>query len=166
MLNSDLHIHSYLSRDAHCPDMTAEFIVGEAERRGYDSICVTDHVWDANAGFGDIAEADDEIGAMPWYKSQPIERAREILPLPPSETVKTYFGIEAEYLGGERLGLTREGFETMDHVNIAISHFHLIGFTRPKEISTPKQLAALLAERLVQKLGLTPDREYKVKGRK
>lgn len=82
---NDLHCHSSLS--ACCADkrMTPERILRHAEEAGYETICLTDHLWDSAVP-----------GASGWYAPQNIEHVRAALPLPQAPSCHFYFGCETE----------------------------------------------------------------------
>lgn len=133
----DLHQHSTLSDCCNDQGMTPERLLANAIEQGYDTICITDHVWDAHVP-----------GASKWYAPQTVEHALKSLPLPSSSDVRFCFGCETEYCGGNKLGLDRSSYELFDFIVIPVNHFHMIDFVRPSYISTPELIANLLLTRL------------------
>ena len=136
-VNHDIHVHTRLSDCCHDERMTAEAILSHAVLHGYDTICITDHCWDAAAP-----------GASGWYAPQTVEHVFSAGDLPKSDSVRVCMGCETEYCGGTKLGLTREAFDKFDFVVIPPNHFHMENFVRPAEINTPAAIAELLLTRL------------------
>ena len=133
----DLHCHSSLSTCCHDPECTAEAIFKQAREMGYDTLCLADHLWDA-----------DVPGPSSWYAPQDIPHvlsanARDMIP-----GMRCLQGCETEYCGGGKLGLAREHFDLFDFVVIPPNHFHMKNFVRPEHITTPAQIADLFMERL------------------
>lgn len=142
-IDHDLHLHSTLSKCCHDPAMTPEKILAWAEKQGYRTLCLTNHLWD-----GDVP------GASAWYASQDIPHLREALPLPQGENLRFCFGCEAEYCGGDKLSLRPEHFDGFDFVAIAVNHMHMKGLTRPEDVDTAEKMAELFTSRMEQLLKL------------
>lgn len=142
-INHDLHQHSFLSSCSSDPNMTPQALLSNAIDNGYDTICITDHLWDSSVP-----------GAMEWYKSQDIEHIQQALPLPSAKGVRFCFGCETEYCGGDKLGLSRRSFDLFDFVIIPVNHFHMIDFVRPSSYNTASLLAELMLSRLEELQGL------------
>ena len=136
-IRHDYHMHSTLSACCHDERMTPAAILASAIEQGYDELCLTDHLWDA-----------DVPGASSWYHPQDIRHLRSALPLPRSEKVRFLFGCETEYCGGDKLGLARGHFDLFDFVVIPTTHMHMRGFVRPENVTTEEQMAELYVERL------------------
>lgn len=132
----DLHCHTVLSSCCHDARMTAEAVFSHAAKAGYDTQCVTDHLWDESVP-----------GASPWYRPQDIPHVTQNLPLP-SAPLRALFGCETEFLGGARLGLSLDRFDLFDFVAVPINHTHMKGFVRPQGVDTEEKMARLLTERL------------------
>lgn len=141
----DIHQHSCLSTCSSDPKMTPKAMLSHAIENDYDTICITDHVWDPLIS-----------GASNFYKSQDIDHIRQSLPLPSHDNVRFCFGCETEYLGGDKLGLAESSFDLFDFIVIPVNHFHMKDFTRPSNINTAKMVANLMLTRLeeLQKLNL------------
>jgi histidinol phosphatase-like PHP family hydrolase len=139
----DYHFHS--TRSPCCKDagLVPSAALEHAVRCGYDSLCLTDHLWDA-----------DVPGASGWYASQDIAHIRTVLPLPQHEGIRFFLGCETEYCGGTKLGLTRGHFDMFDFVAIPTTHMHMKGFVRPENVITEAQMAELYVERLEELLRL------------
>lgn len=135
-INHDYHIHTHLSSCSRDPEQTARSIVATCEARGYDTICITDHCWDSAVP-----------GASGWYAPQDLDHIFSDHPLPRTD-MRLLFGCETEYLGGDRLGLSKAAFDRLDYVNIPVSHFHMAGFVRPESVQTSAQYAELLVRRI------------------
>lgn len=138
-VNHDIHVHTRLSSCCGDERMTAEAILAHAVSHNYDTICITDHCWDAAAP-----------GASKWYAPQSVEHVFSAGPLPKSGDVRICMGCETEYCGGSKLGLSRAAFDRFDFVVIPPNHFHMENFVRPAEINTPEAIAELLMVRLEQ----------------
>lgn len=133
----DLHCHSCLSSCSGDPRCTPETVYRLAADMGYDTICLTDHLWDASVP-----------GASDWYAPQDIDHVLSAKDAPRSDGVRCLLGCETEYVGGGRLGLAREHFDLFDFVVIPPNHMHMKGFVRPLEVTTPQQMADLFTCRL------------------
>lgn len=117
--------------------MTAEAILAHAVSHDYDTICITDHCWDAAVP-----------GPSGWYAPQTVEHVFSAGDLPKSDSVRVCMGVETEYCGGSKLGLSRAAFDRFDFVVIPPNHFHMENFVRPADINTPEAIAELLMTRL------------------
>ena len=134
---NDLHCHSSLS--ACCADkrMTPERILRHAEEAGYETICLTDHLWDSAVP-----------GASGWYAPQNIEHVRSALPLPQAPSCHFYFGCETELPVNGVPALSREHFDLFDFVVIPVNHMHMAGLVRAEGIDTPEKMAVNIENRL------------------
>jgi Histidinol phosphatase and related hydrolases of the PHP family len=139
----DYHLHTHLSACCHDEKLTPQFIADFAKAHQYKGVCVTDHVW-----------SRDVAGASSWYAPQDISHIQENLPLPQLADLPFFFGCETEYIGGSKLGLTKENMDAFDFVVIPVNHMHQIGFVRPPEITAVKDIAELVTARLEQLLDL------------
>lgn len=136
-VNHDIHVHTRLSSCCHDEKMTAQAILDHAIAHDYDTICITDHCWDLAAP-----------GASDWYAPQTVEHVFSEGPLPKNDSVRVCMGVETEYCGGAKLGLSRAAFDRFDFVVIPPNHFHMENFVRPAQINTPEAIAELLMTRL------------------
>ena len=141
--NHDYHIHTNLSSCCKDPTQTPDTILEYAVKNGYDSVCLTDHLWDSAVP-----------GASKWYEPQNIEHVRKSLPFPKKDGIKVYFGCETEFCGGNKLGLARENFDLFDFVQIPINHMHMKGFVRPADVVSVEQMVQLIPQRLEELLEL------------
>jgi len=150
-ITHDLHVHTSLSSCSKDPEMTPENIFSNAAANGYDTICITDHVWDSNIP-----------GASKWYSKQDInhisksiEQIQSVV-MRSNQNIRFCFGCETEYCGGNKLGLSEQSFDLFDFVIIPVNHFHMIDFVRPSNINTPPLVAELFLSRLeeLQQLNL------------
>ncbi|MDY2770807.1 MAG: PHP domain-containing protein [Eubacteriales bacterium] len=134
---NDLHCHSSLS--ACCADkrMTPERILRHAEEAGYETICLTDHLWDSAVP-----------GASGWYAPQNIEHVRAALPLPQAPSCHFYFGCETELPVNGVPALSREHFDLFDFVVIPVNHMHMAGLVRAEGVDTPEKMAVNIENRL------------------
>lgn len=136
-INHDLHCHTLLSECSSDPEMTAECILRHAEKEGYTVQCITNHLWDSAVP-----------GASSWYSPQDIPHLKKALPLPQSGSVRLLFGCETEYVGGSGLAIAPEHYDEFQFIVIPTNHFHMIGFTRPREVDTEEKMAELFTTRL------------------
>ena len=136
-VSHDIHLHTFLSDCCHDERMTTAAVLEHALNKGYDTLCYTDHCWDSTVP-----------GASNWYAPQSIEHAFSNHPLPESKDIRICMGVETEYCGGKKLGLSRASFDKFDFVVIPPNHFHMENFVRPAEINTPEAIAELLMTRL------------------
>lgn len=134
---NDLHCHSSLS--ACCADkrMTPERILRHAEEAGYETICLTDHLWDSAVP-----------GASGWYAPQNIEHVRAALPLPQVPSCHFYFGCETELPVNGVPALSREHFDLFDFVVIPVNHMHMAELVRAEGVDTPEKMAVNIENRL------------------
>jgi len=142
---NDLHQHTILSSCSSDQKMIPQRLLDNAVENGYDTICVTDHVWDTLVS-----------GSSKWYTPQNIEHIQHSLPLPSTQGVRFCFGCETEYCGGNKLGLAISSFNLFDFVVIPVNHFHMIDFVRPSSANTAPLVAELMLIRLeeLQQLNL------------
>jgi histidinol phosphatase-like PHP family hydrolase len=142
-INHDYHIHTFLSSCSKDPAQTPDAILEYAIRNDFDSVCLTDHLWDRAVP-----------GASRWYEPLDLDNLRKSLPLPKNDKVKVFLGCETEFCGGKKLGLSRENFEQLDFVLIPINHMHMIGFVRPTNVVSIDQMIQLIPQRLEELLAL------------
>lgn len=136
-INHDLHCHTFLSSCSPDEQLTAPYIHAFGRARGYDTIAITDHFWDAAVP-----------GASGWYAAQDLNHIRQALPLPGGGAPRMLFGCETEYCGGQKLGIAPEHYDLFDMIVIPVNHFHMVDFVRPASCDTPQKLAELLIGRL------------------
>ena len=136
-LNHDLHCHSNLSLCSNDPNCTPEAVYKLARDMGYDTICLTDHLWDAEIP-----------GPNGFYRVQDIEHVLQGKPAANVPGIRCLFGCETDYACGGRLGLTKEHFDLFDFVVIPPNHMHFKGMIRPLDVTTPGQMAELFTCRL------------------
>ena len=136
-LKHDLHCHSTLSSCCKDEACTTEAVFKQAKALGYDTFCLTDHLWD-NA----------VPGASAWYAPQDIAHVLSHKQYGSVPGMRCLYGCETEYVGGGRLGLAREHFDLFDFVVIPPNHMHMKGFVRPENVTEPEQMAALFTQRL------------------
>lgn len=133
----DLHLHTSLSACCHDEALTPQRVAAFAQEAAYDMLCVTDHLW-----------SRDVPGASEWYAPQDVRHVMRALPLPSTRDIPFYFGCETEYLGADRLGMTRADMDRFDFVVVPLNHFHMVGFVRPAEVTDAKGIARLVIRRL------------------
>lgn len=133
----DIHCHSFLSACCFDESCTAENVFRQAKEMGYDTLCLTDHLWDSAVP-----------GASEWYAPQDIPHVLSSRPAACVPGLRCLVGCETDYIGNGRLGLAREHFDLFDFVVIPPNHMHMIGFVRPEHVKTPAQMAALYTDRL------------------
>ena len=136
-VNHDLHCHSFIS--ACCTDetCTAEAVYKQAKELEYDTLCLTDHLWDSAVP-----------GASDWYAPQNIEHVLPGKQYANVPGLRCLHGCETDYTGNGHLGLAKEHFDLFDFVVIPPNHMHMKGFVRPQDVTTPAQMALLFTARL------------------
>ena len=133
----DIHCHSFISSCSSDEACTPEAVFRQANEMGYDTLCLTDHMWDSAVP-----------GASSWYAPQDIEHVLASKPYAKAEGMRCLVGCETEYIGNGRLGLAKENFDKFDFVVIPPNHMHMKGFVRPENITTAEQMAELFTCRL------------------
>lgn len=144
LCNHDMHVHSFLSACCKDENMTPQTILQFALDHNYDTLCLTNHMWDAAVP-----------GASTWYAPQTIEHVKQSLPLPETDKLRYVFGCETDYCGNGKLGLALDHFDAFSFVIIPPNHFHQAGFVRPEELCSAEDTAKLLVERL-EEIGSMP----------
>ena len=137
IIDSDLHIHSYLSKCASNMEMTVENILGLAQSLGYKKIAITDHVWDSSVK-----------GAPPWYQVQSIDYIKQLLPLPSSTKTKVLFGGEFEFTGDDEISIFDKKISNFNFIVVPINHLHMKGVTVPNTDLTNEDYGQILTRRL------------------
>ena len=132
----DLHCHSFLSACCGEEACTAPAIFALAKAMGYDTLCLTDHMWDPAVP-----------GASDWYAPQTPEHVLSARRYANEAGLRCLVGCETEFTG-DRLGLAPEHFDLFDFVVIPPNHMHFIGFVRPAGVIGAKEMAALFTDRL------------------
>jgi len=117
--------------------MTVATIATFAASYGYRELCFTDHLWSALVK-----------GASDWYRPQDIAHVLQSKPLPVIPGLSSFLGCEAEYLGGDKLSLTRAEFDLFDFVTIPVNHMHMRAFVRPEGVFDTRDMAVLVLSRL------------------
>ncbi len=122
LCRQDLHIHTHFSRCAK-PTATVEHYYWIAPKLGLDTICFTDHMWDA------------PNPVKKFYVEQPYSHILglkdEMASVPVPEGLRVLFGAEGEYDTAERRpAISVETAQQLDVLLIPNSHTHL---TMPKE---------------------------------
>jgi histidinol phosphatase-like PHP family hydrolase len=150
-INHDLHCHSTLSGCCQDPYMTPENILRHAVASGYTTICVTDHVWDA-----DVPRIWLNDKSTDFYATQDISHISRALPLPQADGIRFLFGCETDYAGGDCVGISKEHFQLFDFVAIPTNHFHMSGegIYPPGTVFTFETYYDLHLERLQQLVSL------------
>lgn len=120
----DLHIHSRLSPCSGDENQTPARILEYAVENGLSTVAVTDHFWDSEIE-----------GVSDWYKPLNIECLSKSLPLPKADGVRFLFGCETDMDINGRIGLKKENFSLFDFVIVSTTHFHMEGFTVPKNMT-------------------------------
>ena len=138
----DLHVHTCLSRCAKS-EATVDSYIAAAEKQGLKTICFTNHCW-----------ATQMPGMNDWYKGQDIDHVMKIKEQIPKDTkgIRILVGCETEYIGNGIAGLNRELAECFDFVLIPANHFHMKGFTVPRDLGSggPKEVSELLYRRFME----------------
>lgn len=131
-IDSDLHIHSYLSACSHEKETrTPAAIVSLAEEMGLRMIGFADHLW-----------TNPHVAPSDWYRPQDesqISKLRSELQGISSD-VRVLVGCEVETIAPGKFGITREFAEQLDFVLLACSHFHQKEFVEQPDGDTPQDL--------------------------
>jgi histidinol phosphatase-like PHP family hydrolase len=143
LFNQDLHIHTVLSKCCEDNNMTIAAIYEYAISRNYVEVCVTDHVWSSSL----FCSSD-------WHRSQDIKHISQSKPLPSTPNMKFFFGCEAEFMGGDRLSISRPEFDLFDFITLSVNHMHMHDIIRPQGIDTADSMSKLILNRLSELLNL------------
>jgi histidinol phosphatase-like PHP family hydrolase len=138
IVDHDAHVHTILSHCNHDPEATAANLVAQAAAAGLATLGFADHLWDSAVP-----------GASEWYRPQDVEYVLQTRRLLPADAcgVRVLVGCETEYCGGGKVGLSRAAAERFDFVLLPFTHFHMRGFVAPADIDSPREVAALMADR-------------------
>lgn len=130
----DLHVHTKLSLCSEDPLATLENYIKRAVELGIEVIGITDHMWDSTN-----IPTDNE-----WYREQSYERQLAIRENIPQVVngIRILWGCETEYAMG-KVGITAERAKELDYVLVPHSHFHMKGFTIPRGVEDPVEVAQL-----------------------
>ncbi len=122
IIDHDLHIHSQISSCSSDPEQNNERILQYAIDNGFNTICLTDHLWDSSVE-----------GADCWYEPQNYDHIAQAKPLPQTEGVRFLFGCETEVNRYLKLGLSKEKFVFFDFIIVPTTHLHMKGMTISEE---------------------------------
>lgn len=114
----DLHIHSQKSFCSNHPAQTPDALLAYAESNGFQTLCLTDHMWDSAIP-----------GASDWLAAQNFDHISTSLPLPQSDKVRFLFGCETDLNRDFVLGISPAVMDKMDFFLISTTHMHMAGFT-------------------------------------
>lgn len=138
LIDHDIHVHTILSNCCSDEFMTKENIISHAVKKGYTSLCFTDHMWDQKVS-----------GVSQWYSNQDVEHVKNILPIPKTKgDLKIYFGCETEYTGKDKIGISKVSYDVFDFIVVPVNHFHMVNFVRSDSITEEKDIAELFMARL------------------
>ena len=140
--DQDLHIHSALSRCVTDKAQSTERILQYAIDNHLDTVCITNHYWDASVA-----------GASRWYAGQDFAHLTKALPLPTARGVRFLFGCEADMTRDMRLTIPTERFDDFDFVLISLTHFNHSHLAIPKD-APARERAKLWADRFVAVLDM------------
>lgn len=138
-IQHDLHVHTYLS--ACCRDkanMTVPNVLTAAIELGLSTVGFSDHVW-----------MNEAVSPSSWYRPQDarqIARLRADLESLGSTPVRVSVGCEADMRAPGQFSITRAFAESLDHVLLACSHFHMKGFVEQPADSSPRAMAEHLVK--------------------
>ena len=132
----DLHCHSFLSSCCEDESCTAPAIFARAKALGYDTLCLTDHLWDPAVP-----------GASDWYAPQTPEHVLSSRRYADVEGLRCLVGCETEF-GCGGLALAPEHYDLFDFVVIPPNHMHFAGLVRPAGLTGADSMAALFTDRL------------------
>ncbi len=133
-ITHDLHIHTYLSACCKAKEqMTVANIIEAASELGLETIGFSDHVW--------MNEAIEPSG---FYKSQgasQIARLRSDLAECKDIPLRISVGCEADTRAPGEFSITPEFAESLDHVLLSCSHFHMTRFVEQPADTAPASVA-------------------------
>jgi histidinol phosphatase-like PHP family hydrolase len=137
-LDSDLHIHTYLSECCKEKErQTPSAILSLAEDMGVNTIGFADHLW-----------VNPYLCPSEWYRPQDenqITRLRADL-ASVSTGIRFFVGCEAEMIASGKFGITPQFADKLDFVLLACSHFHMDGFVEQPKSHAPRDIGAHMLE--------------------
>ena len=126
LITHDLHIHTGLSACCEAKDeQQPGKILQRAAEMGLNTVGFSDHIW-----------VNPLIRPCGWYEPQgagQIASLREMLAEQPNFGVRASIGCEADMTAPGNFGMTRDFADTLDHVLLSCSHFHMKGFVQQPE---------------------------------
>jgi histidinol phosphatase-like PHP family hydrolase len=130
MLDLDYHIHTSLS-PCSTQEMTIENILGREIERKAKSIALTDHCYSFEYSIKNVSRARLRIRET---VQKMVEKGEA------DESLKVFFGVEAEILEYRYVSITPELAGEFDFVLVAPNHYHVL---KPMivDIRTPSALA-------------------------
>ncbi len=133
-ISHDLHLHTHLS--ACCGDkenMVVAKLLPQAVALGLKLVGFSDHVW-----------MNQAIAPSPWYRPQDasqIQKLRDELAEMGSLPLRVSVGCEADMRAPAEFSITHDFAESMDHVLLSCSHFHMKNFVEQPADSSPRAVA-------------------------
>ncbi|MDD5597600.1 MAG: PHP domain-containing protein [Victivallaceae bacterium] len=131
-IDSDMHIHTSVSRCCRSPEQTIENVIRISAENGLKKIGFADHLW-----------ASDTVAPSDWYRSMNGAahlRLHEMVHACQWD-IEVLVGCEAETQSPGVFGITYELKAKLDFVVMSASHFHMKNFVeQPREI-TPRGIA-------------------------
>ena len=132
-ITHDLHVHTYLS--SCCSDKAHQIpreILRIAEEMGTTTIGFSDHLW-----------MNPDVAPSDWYRPQDATQvARLRADLAQIDTpVRTMVGCEADMRAPGAFSITPAFAESLDHVLLACSHFHMRDFVVQPASHAPRDVA-------------------------
>ncbi len=142
IVDHDLHMHSQISNCSKDPEQTTENLLKYAEKNGLNTICLTDHYYDPNAGSDFV-----------WHHTQTFENVTKSLPLPQKEGIKFMFGCETDLDMNYVFGVTEDKLDKFEFILASTTHMHINGYTVRGDES-PAERAILWIKRLEHVLNM------------
>jgi len=142
-IQHDVHMHTYLSRCSNDPEFLPPAIIEKSKANGIKVLAFTDHFWDKTMPGG-----DNNV-----YRHQDFVHIQKIHSMMPDkvEDIKILFGVETEYYGNGKVGISKETAAKFDHVLVPTNHT-ITAFAKENGLETPMQLARELAKRFKEVL--------------
>lgn len=142
-IQHDVHMHTYLSRCSNDPEFLPPAIIEGSKANGIKVLAFTDHFWDKTMPGG-----DNNV-----YRYQDFSHIQKIHTMMPDtvEGIKILFGVETEYYGNGKVGISKETAAKFDHVLVPTNHT-LTPFAKENGLEKPDQLARELAKRFKEVL--------------
>jgi len=142
-IQHDVHMHTYLSRCSNDSNFLPPAIIERSKANGIKVLGFTDHFWDKSMPGG-----DNNI-----YRNQDYAHVQKIHDMMPEiiDDIKILFGVETEYYGHGRIGISKETAAKFDFV-IAPTNHTITAFAEENNLRTPSQLAKEMIRRFKEVL--------------
>jgi histidinol phosphatase-like PHP family hydrolase len=148
-ISHDIHVHSNLSACAK-PEATPAAMLKACREQGIRCVGFADHLWDKTVP-----------GASAWYQPQDLEHVLSIKKTLASdecqqisEGMRVLVGCETEFLGGKKIGISRESASLLDFVLVPPDHFHMKDYVFPAAVTEPAEIKEIMLRRFMEIMAL------------